>query len=306
MGASAFKQLIVFGQRPPLGSGGSENQTLAPSPFWGGVGLFEPRAGYSQTRHGCLMWYGQGAIPVIDAIPSTLGTTSVAASQVPTAGTALTLVASSGAGIVVLASPLVVWPAGNTIPANTLAVEQVPGIVAFGSPSVSSGFTLVSAYDPATMIARNVQIASVGNDSAATFLISGFDVYGFPMTDLVAGADAGTAKSTKTFKFISSIIPSGTLSGSDVSVGMGDTYGLPILANAFGYVNVDWAGAPVTSATGFTAADTTNPATSTTGDPRGTYTVQSASNGTNRLQIFVRVAVANANSPTGLFGVTPA
>jgi hypothetical protein len=54
----------------------------------------------------------------------------------------------------------------------------------------------------------------------------------------------------------------------------------------------------------FTPAVTTSPATTTTGDVRGTIALPSSSDGTKRLTVFMMPSVANLNSLNGLYGVT--
>lgn len=305
---TAFKGLIVYGTRAPLGSGGSENPDLAPSIFWGGTGLYDPRAGYNVTRAGALAWGGDFP-ETMNYVPSTATVTAIAAAQVPVANTPLTLVGATGAGITVLAAAQQVWPAGAVIPAGSLAIDGPVALLSFGSPSPSNGNTLISAYDPRTMGARCVAIHSVGDDTGATFLVSGWDVYGYPMTQLVTGVNNATVNTLKAFKYIGSVTPLGTLSGSNVSVGQSDTFGLPLFTPSFPYSSIFWNSAMVTSVTGFTAGVTTSPATNLTGDVRGTYALQAASNNTLRLQVSNRlsaVALSNANangSVPGMFGV---
>lgn len=312
MTASAVKgPLIVYGQRPPLGSGGSENTDLAPSLFWGGIGLIDPRWGYNTTRSGAIGWYGADAPMLVNQIPSAISAVNIAALQVPVAGTALTLVSTTGAGVTVLSAAQSISVVGNfsVIPAGALALDGVAGIVAFGrAKNSASGWTELSFYDPAKAISRNVRITSVGDDSGATFLVSGYDIYGSPMSERITGATAGnTASGKKAFKYVTSIVPAGTLSGSNVSVGTGDVYGFPLYVPQWELVNIHWAGALITSSTGFLAGDSTSPATALTGDVRGTYTTQSASNGTNRLVVYASPSVNNvANGNVGLFGVTQA
>jgi len=64
-----------------------------------------------------------------------------------------------------------------------------------------------------------------------------------------------------------------------------------------------WDGAFVTTGT-FAAAVTTSPATTTTGDVRGTYLVPSASDGTKRLTLWV--FVFDNDTQVGLYGVAQA
>lgn len=308
--------LIVYGDRPPPGTGvtGSNNPDKAPSVFWGGTMLLDPRGSYNNTRSGILGFLASsGPICVLDAVPSTLpaAVNSMAAVQVPVAATPLTLVTTNGAGITVQAAATVYWPAGNTIPAGALIIDSAPATIGFGRAGQgNSSQNVVKAYDPTTMLARNVIIKSVGNDTAATFTVAGYDIYGYAMSEAITGASGGNANGKKAFKFITSITPSGTLSGSNVSAAQGDVYGFPLQNQAWPFIDIYWGAPPapfITSTTGWLAAVTTSPATTTTGDVRGTYGVQSASNGTSRLTILITVPlslISNANPNVGLFGVT--
>lgn len=307
MGVSAQQgPLWVYGSRPTLGAAGSNNPDAGPSGFFAGIGIADPRVGYNVTRQGGIMWYGADPV-TIDQVPSAISTTAIAALQVPVAATPLTLVSATGAGITVLASAVVVWASGNTIPVGSLAIDSLPGLVQLGNlAQLSTGTTRLSAYDPTVAIARAVALHSVGNDTGATFTVAGYDLYGYPMTETITGGSGATVTGKKAFKFVTSITPAGTLSGSNVSAGQSDVYGLPFYTPSWGaYATIFWNNASIAANTGFTAGDTTSPATATTGDARGTYAVQSASDGTKRLQVVLSPAVANCLTSTGLFGVTP-
>jgi hypothetical protein len=295
---------VIYGTRAPLGSGGSENPALAPSLCWGGMNLYDPRAGYNQTKMGAI-GLGGGESAAINQVPSAISAVNIAASQTP-GSAALTLVSTTGAGITVLSTATTVWSSGNVIPVGTLAIDGLPGLVSFGLASVSNGYTYISMYDPTKAIARNVRITSGGNDSGITFTVAGYDLYGYPQTEAITGANAGVASGKKAFKFVSSITPSGAVA-STASAGTGDVYGFPLLSSFWGDTDIVWNNAWITANTGYLAADTTSPATSTTGDVRGTYAVQSASDGTKRLMVFVAPSINNlALGNAGLFGQTPA
>lgn len=298
--------LIVFGQRLPPGSGvaGVTNVDQAPSLIWGGTGLFDPRGGYNRYRSGALGFVGSTNIPVIDAVPSTISAVNIAASQSPGAG-AITLVSVTGAGVTVLSAATTVWPSGNAIPAAALALDGAPGLVAFGVADLSTGNTQVSIYDPTKALSRNVRLTSGGNDTGITFTVSGYDLYGYPMTETITGANAGVAAGVKAFKFITGVTHTGSVA-TTLTIGTGDVYGLPIRVDTLGYVDIVFNAAKITATTGFVPAVTTSPATATTGDVRGTYAVQSASDGSKRLQVFVTPSVANVGTNVGLFGVTQA
>jgi hypothetical protein len=302
----AFKgPIVAFGTRAPPGNL-NENPNLAPSLIWGGAMGIDPRAGYNVTKYGAIGMPMDSAA-VVNQVPSAISAVNIAAVQTPGSTLPLNLVAATGAGITVLASPLTVWGSGNVIPAGTLAIDGPPGLVAFGTPQLSSGYTQVSVYDPTKAIARNVRITSGGNDSGITFLVSGYDLYGYPQTEQITGANAGVASGKKAFKFIASVVASAA-PASTVSVGTGDVYGFPLLSSFWGDATVVWNNTFVSANTGYTASDTTSPATSTTGDVRGTYAVQSqASNGTARLMMYVNPSVNNiALGTVGMFGQTPA
>lgn len=314
MSKTAFQgPLIVYGDRAPAGVTGALNPDKAPSLFWGGTAIFDHRSGYNKTRAGAIGVWSQMCL---DVVPSALTTTAIAAAQVPVAGTAMTLVSSTGAGVTYLSTALQVWPSGATVPAAALALDGAPTLLAFGTASISTGNTTVSIYNPSTALARNIQIASVGDDSAATFVVRGYDVYGYAMTETITGTNATTAQGKKAFKFVVSITPAGTLSGSNASAGQGDKFGFPVRADTFNYVRVVWNNTfaastttPFGTASAYAFADATT-ATATTGDVRGTVYAGTAnpSNATRRLQVQVIPSAINlqAGGTTGLFGVTQA
>jgi hypothetical protein len=141
-------------------------------------------------------------------------------------------------------------------------------------------------------VPRAVSLTSAANISAVTFTITGYDLYGQRMTQAIAGPNANTVNTTKAFKSVISVAVSGAV-GTNTSVGSSSILGLPVAVSDGGYVvQAGWAGALAKDAGTFTAADATSPATSSTGDVRGTYLPSSAANGSRRL-VFT-FALANA------------
>jgi hypothetical protein len=300
MSISAFSgPVISFGQAPFA----DYNPELGPSLFYAGAGLLDPRPFYTyepgQASGNVVAGFlGITRILTVNQVPSTLSATNIALAQAPTAGTALTLTAGTG----VTGSVTITSASTNSQVTGLLALDGAAGRVSYGSVGT------IQLWDPTKALSRNVRITSVGNDSSATFTVKGYDIYGYPMTETITGANAGIASGAKAWKYIASITPAGTLSGSNVSVGTGDVYGFPIYSASFNPgadadVSLCWAGAAITSATGYTAGVTTT-ATATTGDVRGTYATQSASNNSNRLLVTQSPSLANISSVTGLFGVT--
>lgn len=273
------------------------NPTQGPSMFRNGVGLIDWR-GYRLPSFGVDVnipiygWLGTDAIQVINAVPSTLATNNLALAQVPVTTVPLVLTAGTG---VTGASSVRNLDTGVTA-TGLLAIDGAMDITYQGPNSA------IGLYDPAKSLARNLRFTSAGNDSAAVANVVGFDIYGKPMKETVTLANAGVAAGVKAWKYVTSITPVGTLSGSNLSVGTGDVFGFPLRADFFGDVGIYWNSALITAATGFVAAVLTDPATAITGDTRGTYAVQSASDNAKRLQIVVRPNAAKLTS-AGLFGV---
>lgn len=130
--------------------------------------------------------------------------------------------------------------------------------------------------------ARRVTLTSAGNLAAVNYTIRGFDFYGQPMSQTIAGPNANTVATTKAFKEILSVTPSAT-NALTASIGFNDAFGLPVRVNDAGYISdPKWAGTLAQDAGTFVPADGAV-ATPSTGDVRGIYTPSSAANGARRL-----------------------
>lgn len=151
----------------------------------------------------------------------------------------------------------------------------VPNAHAFGG-AIEAG--LARVYNPREMLGRTIQIqASTALVSAYSAIVSGWDAWGVPMTEnLTAAAGVTTFMGKKAFKYISSIT-SGTTNAATqlVSVGLGEAFGFPVRMDAWEYLHISWNGATSTNNNGFVAG-VTSPATSSTGDVRGTIMVSTA------------------------------
>lgn len=281
----------------------NQNPEHGPSAFMYAAGLLDPRAPftyYPGQDFGAPTYAFMGAgYMVVDQAPSTISAVNIAASQSPGAG-AITLVSSSAAGITVGQS-IVRSDTGATV-TGLLAIDTKMTPVTFGQAGT------IRAWDPTKAISRNVRLTSGGNDSGITFTVSGYDVYNYPMTETITGANAGVASGAKAFKYISGVTHTGSVA-TTLTIGTGDVFGLGLRVDRFAYAEITWASAKITANTGFVAAVTTSPATALTGDVRGTYAVQSASDGTKQLQVKIIPSVANLAATSliiGLFGVTQA
>jgi len=256
--------------RPRTANGhGSPDQ--APSMDYGGIGLQDPRLAYdvanSATGAGILGWIGGGAIKVASAVPAVKSATNIAAAANAVSGVAMALVSSTGAGITVV-------PTGGfrpfpnysiSIPAGALAIDGLPSYTRFGSHFITA------FYNPAAAIARCVTITGATSGTGGAFLISGWDFYGYPMSQLLTvGAGAVSATTGKAFKFIGSVVPQFS-DAHTYSVGTADVFGLNLAADYFGDCRILWDNVAALAAT-FTPAVTTDPATTLTGDVRGRFT----------------------------------
>jgi hypothetical protein len=133
---------------------------------------------------------------------------------------------------------------------------------------------LVTALD----VPRALTILSAGNDSGITFTVLGKGIYDQTITEVITGANAGTAAGKKAFTSITSITASAAAAGN-VSVGWGNVLGLPgFLPNAKHILAEFQDGAAATAGT-TVAGDLTYPS-ATTGDIRGTYIPNAAPDGT--------------------------
>jgi hypothetical protein len=238
----------------------------------------------------------------IDQTPSAISAVNIVASYTPGAALTLTLVTVTGAGITVGQS--IYSPSSNSTVAGLLAIDGAAGFLTTGTAKT------IAVRDPTTMISRAVRVTSGGNDSGITFTVTGYDIYGYLMHETITGANAGIATGKKAFKYIASIVASAAVA-STVSVGTSDIIGLPMRADSFAYANIFVANAAITANTGFTGAVATTPATYTTGDVRGTYALQTPSNGTTTtVQMFITPSVAaminstNSSTFAGIYGTT--
>jgi hypothetical protein len=199
----------------------------------------------------------------------------------------------------------------QTLQTANIAASQTAA--AAGGVTLTAGTSaksIVNTYGQ-TVIQLNTPRALQVNTSttARTVTISGYDYFGQAMTEAITVATAGTAKSGK--KAFYQIV-SATISGSAtaVTIGTTDILGLPVRCIDAGYVvKAGWNNTLAQDAGTFVVADMTNPATSTTGDVRGTYTPSSASDGSKRLVMTIglpAIAVGPNATRTGALGVTQA
>lgn len=186
------------------------------------------------------------------------------------------------------------------------------------TPYLAAG--LARILDPLQTTSRGVGILGVTGGTGGNVTIRGYDMYGQPQSEVIAvGAGATTTYSKKTYKWFLSATPAFS-DAHNYTVLLSDVFGFAVRADRWEYTNLFWNGAFLTASTGWLAGDQTSPATTATGDVRGTIQVGPAGGGTQatattangsiRLAIFMTVPLynliaANPNNPAPLYGVTP-
>jgi len=155
-------------------------------------------------------------------------------------------------------------------------------------------------------VARTVTFSGAQTSAVAVDVtVTGLDTYGVPLTQTLSSpASTALVATTKAFRYIGGASTAGNTVGT-VSVGTGDTFGLPVATTNWGDVWVTWNSVKATASTGYTAAVATSPATAYTGDVRGTYAVQSTASDSSRV-LEAWVFVINPDTRLGLYGVTQA
>lgn len=158
--------------------------------------------------------------------------------------------------------------------------------------------------------ARAVSVdTSNSTNTTQVITVSGTDYWGQAQTEEITCDGTTAVAGLKAFKTVSAVTSNAAITGN-ITVGTSDVFGLPYRVTDAGYlIGVGWAGALARDAGTFVAADTTSPATATTGDVRGTYEPSSAANGSRRLVIGIAMTALQAGpqaTQTAAIGVTPA
>ena len=200
-------------------------------------------------------------------------------------------------------SQLTITASLGSVTNDAITGSQIP----FGSAQT------ISLWNPQALSARAVSVTPVSATPTAsiTFTVSGFDIYGYPMTEVISLTTSSTQNTAvngkKAFKYITSVIPS-VADTVTYSVGTTNIFGFPLRSDNFGDLLINQSAsvnpAVVTANSGYVAAVTTY-ATSTTGDVRGTYTF-TPTLATTRFVVRQTVQPYNVGSIAGLYGVTQA
>ena len=155
-------------------------------------------------------------------------------------------------------------------------------------------------------VARNILTTVTHSSSvvAMTITVTGLDEYKKDMSEDIAVAATGTSQvdnGAKAFKYVRSIAltAAADAEANTVNVGIGDVLGLPFkITNKDDVISTNVDGS-IEDAT-IVVGDTTDPATASTGDTRGTLDFTQASNATLR---FAAEFLIDHSGGTATFGI---
>jgi len=142
--------------------------------------------------------------------------------------------------------------------------------------------------------------------TSGTFLFYGTDYYNEPLSEEIGITTTDiTVNGKKAFKTVTCIAAKNTITSGTVSVGFSNIFGLPFACAGAWDVLAAWADttAQTVDGTKVTAADTTSPATTKTGDARGTFAVTTTPDGSKKFRIWF--TALGKDTRTNLYGVTP-
>jgi hypothetical protein len=158
----------------------------------------------------------------------------------------------------------------------------------------------VRLYDPAQMGTRCV-ICTASGASTGTITIRGYDIYEQPMSETQTIVGTGVTVPKKAFGYISSVqLNTGAVLAGTLSLGTNQQIGLPIRTDIWEACGLWVNQAQIAAPTNVVFADQTSPATSTTGDVRGTYTLQTVAGNTNRVAFYYQAPAAQAVRATNI------
>lgn len=194
--------------------------------------------------------------------------------------------------------------------ATNIANTQTPAGAGNLTLTAGAGTTSVIRSDGATVVQldcpRNVRVTQAAAGTQRTFTVTGYDVYGQAMSEAITSTVNSVVVGKKAFYQIATIaVSGGTTTGC--SVGTGNKLGCPVRVTDRGYVvRVGWDDTLAADAGVWVDADSTSPATTTTGDVRSTYSPFSDPDGAKRLVVAIALpalAVGPNATRLGALGV---
>lgn len=156
-----------------------------------------------------------------------------------------------------------------------------------------TGTNTLTTYAPAFVqdVPRNLQVtSSSGSDTTQTVIIRGFDEFGVAMSETFSLNGTSVIAGKKAFKVLVSDQVSATMVGT-ISIGSNTALGMPFFlpggtGAGIGYVVKEVQDGAATTAGTAKGGDLTK-ATATTGDVRGTWVPNSASDAVKVVELFI-------------------
>ena len=179
---------------------------------------------------------------------------------------------------------------GTPTTASATAVCAAQAIAAAGAAVITGGAKYSSATGTVLLGAptgRNVNVVSSNaGDTTQVVTVTGTDMYGNTMRESITCNGTTTVQGKKAFYSVTGVAVSAALTGN-LSVGDGTILGLPVyLPNATWVLRETQDGATATSGTIVAGAGITVPSTATSADVRGTYTPNSAPDGSRSFALL--------------------
>lgn len=207
--------------------------------------------------------------------------------------------------------------AGTYLVANTSMVSTsgtitlaLPNAQACSVPFGGVGTPSMFMWSAQALIGRAVAVTAAAAATYATATVSGYDIYGYPMVEAITITAGSQVSGRKAFRYIKSVVLSGGTADTThaYSVDTTDVFGLPLRSDSFADISVSYAASltaitGITAATGYLPSDRTSPATTTTGDARGTFAAFTSATGASKMVIAQHPQAYNVGLVTGLFGI---
>ena len=283
---------------------------------WGTINVTSGSATATPAA-GTLIYYDPGQWIVIGNVGNAGGTIPLITQVVAIGTTTITLNASYLPQATNSAAPV---GSGNIFD----TVSYNPAVATGHTPYLAAG--VGRFLDPKQCCSRGVGVTGVAGGAGGAVLIKGYDMYGQPQSETItATAGATTVYGKKTYKWFLSATPQFT-DAHNYTVVTSDTFGFAARSDLWEYSNLFFNGAfqtaSVSTSSAWTAGDQTSPATTTTGDVRGTFQVSGRgangtvtsttyTNGSTRVAIMATIPLINLtnsspNAPAPMYGVVPA
>jgi len=184
---------------------------------------------------------------------------------------------------------------------TTASATAVCAAQAISGTNVAAVITGGAKYSSATgtvplgaPTGRNVNVVSSNaGDTTQVVTVTGTDMYGNTMKENITCNGTTTVQGKKAFFAVTGVTVSATMTGN-LSVGDGTILGLPVyLPNATWILRETQDGATATAGTVVAGAGITVPSTATSADVRGTYTPNSAPDGSRSCVLLVALPEPN-------------